>query len=44
MLRIKWEEDHIFMELNDVKGNPFEKGRYNQYDGHYPEDFNGYKK
>ncbi len=33
-----------FHGADDVKGNPFEKGRYNQYDGHYPEDFNGYKK
>lgn len=24
------------------KGDPLEKGRYNQYDGHYPEDFNGF--
>ena len=24
--------------------SPLEKGRYNQYDGHYPENFDGYKK
>lgn len=33
-----------FHGADDIKGNPFEKGRYNQYDGHYPENFNGYKK
>jgi len=32
-----------FHGADDVKGNPFEKGRYNQYDGHHPEDFKGYK-
>ena len=26
-----------------TKGNPFSKGRYNQYPGHFPEDFNGFK-
>ena len=24
------------------KGSPFDKGRYNQYDGHFPEDFDGF--
>ena len=24
--------------------SPLQKGRYNQYDGHYPENFDGYKK
>lgn len=32
-----------FHGADDKKGNPFEKGRYNQYDGHFPEDFNGFK-
>jgi len=32
-----------FHWADDVKGNPYEKGRYNQYDGHHPEDFKGYK-
>lgn len=31
--------------LNEYKkGSPFEKGKYRQEDGHYPEDFEGYKK
>ena len=33
-----------FHGADDAKGSPFKKGRYNQYDGHYPESFNGYKK
>ena len=33
-----------FHGADDTKGSPFEKGRYEQYKGHYPEDFNGYKK
>ena len=24
------------------KGSLFDKGRYNQYDGHFPEDFDGF--
>ena len=24
------------------KGSPFDKGRYNQYDGRFPEDFDGF--
>ncbi|KFM98534.1 hypothetical protein D0U04_25045 [Bacillus clarus] len=27
-----------------TSGNPWKKGRYSQEDGHYPEDFEGYKK
>lgn len=23
-------------------GSPFDKGKYNQYDGHFPEDINGF--
>ncbi|MGN4715259.1 WXG100 family type VII secretion target [Bacillus cereus group sp. MYBK226-2] len=33
-----------FHIATDRKGNPMDKGRYNQLDGHYPEDFVGYKK
>ncbi|AZK48806.1 hypothetical protein EIM92_00495 [Paenibacillus lentus] len=33
-----------FHGADDLKGNPLEKGRYNQYPGHSPEDFDGYKK
>lgn len=32
-----------FHGADDLKGNPLEKGRYNQYPGHSPEDFEGYK-
>lgn len=33
-----------FHGADSSKGNPLQKGRYNQYGGHYPENFNGYKK
>lgn len=33
-----------FHGADDLKGSPLEKGRYNQYPGHSPEDFVGYKK
>jgi len=33
-----------FHGADDLKGSPLEKGRYNQYPGHHPEDFEGYKK
>ena len=33
-----------FHGADDTRRNPFKKGKYNQYDGHYPEDFNGYRK
>ncbi|WP_270573822.1 T7SS effector LXG polymorphic toxin [Bacillus glycinifermentans] len=33
-----------FHGADDLKGSPLEKGRYNQYPGHSPEDFAGYKK
>ncbi len=33
-----------FHTADDEKGSPLEKGRYNQRSGHYPEDFEGYKK
>ena len=32
-----------FHGADATKGNPFSKGRYNQYPGHFPEDFNGFK-
>jgi RHS repeat-associated protein len=32
-----------FHGADDLKGSPLEKGRYNQYPGHSPEDFIGYK-
>ncbi|MBE5927269.1 MAG: hypothetical protein E7270_09940, partial [Lachnospiraceae bacterium] len=25
-----------------TKGSPFDKGRYNQFDGHFPDDFDGF--
>ena len=31
-----------FHGADDTKGSPFSKGRYNQYPGHFPEDFNGF--
>ncbi|UZQ51681.1 HNH/endonuclease VII fold putative polymorphic toxin [Clostridium kluyveri] len=31
-----------FHGADDLKGSPLEKGKYNQYPGHYPENFNGY--
>ncbi|MEK3933813.1 T7SS effector LXG polymorphic toxin [Sporosarcina sp. FSL W7-1349] len=33
-----------FHGADDLKGSPLEKGRYNQYPGHSPEDLSGYKK
>jgi RHS repeat-associated protein len=33
-----------FHGADDFKGSPLEKGKYNQYPGHSPEDFVGYKK
>ncbi|WP_249725700.1 HNH/endonuclease VII fold putative polymorphic toxin, partial [Paenibacillus dendritiformis] len=33
-----------FHGADDLKGSPLERGRYNQYPGHSPEDFEGYKK
>ncbi len=33
-----------FHGANDTKGSPFNKGRYKQFDGHYPENIEGYKK
>ncbi|MBP2001376.1 RHS repeat-associated protein [Paenibacillus shirakamiensis] len=43
------EEDKLgrgshFHGADDAKGNPFDKGRYNQYDGHFPEDLDGFGK
>ena len=32
-----------FHGADAAKGSPFGKGRYNQYPGHFPEDFNGFK-
>lgn len=32
-----------FHGADGAKGNPFDKGRYNQYPGHYPDDFDGFK-
>ncbi|WP_335872620.1 HNH/endonuclease VII fold putative polymorphic toxin [Bacillus sp. 2205SS5-2] len=32
-----------FHGADDSKGSPLNKGRYNQYPGHSPEDFKGYK-
>ena len=32
-----------FHGADATKGSPFSKGRYNQYPGHFPEDFNGFK-
>nr|WP_236587748.1 RHS repeat-associated core domain-containing protein [Tumebacillus amylolyticus] len=41
------EEDKMgrgphFHGADDSKGNPFDKGRYQQYEGHFPEDFGGF--
>ena len=33
-----------FHGADSLKGSPFNKGRYNQYDGHFPEDIGGYRK
>ncbi|PFD95619.1 hypothetical protein COE15_01125 [Bacillus cereus] len=33
-----------FHTADNTSGNPWKKGRYGQEDGHYPEDFEGYKK
>lgn len=33
-----------FHTADNEKGYPLEKRRYNQHPGHYPEDFEGYKK
>ena len=33
-----------FHTADNTSGSPWEKGRYGQEDGHYPEDFEGYKK
>lgn len=30
-----------FHGADDIKGSPLEKGRYNQYPGHFPENFDG---
>ncbi|WP_138227625.1 HNH/endonuclease VII fold putative polymorphic toxin [Paenibacillus algicola] len=45
---IKHTEDKFgrgphFHGADDIKGSPFDKGRYNQYPGHFPEDFGGFK-
>jgi RHS repeat-associated protein len=32
-----------FHGADDIKGSPFNKGRYNQYPGHFPENFSGYR-
>ena len=32
-----------FHGADGVKGNPFDKGRYNQYPGHFPENPKGFK-
>lgn len=39
----KFGRGRHFHGADDIKGNPFNKGRYNQYPGHFPEDFNGYR-
>ena len=31
-----------FHGADTKKGSPFNKGKYNQYDGHFPEDINGF--
>jgi len=33
-----------FHGADNIKGSPLNKGRYNQYPGHFPEDFNGYRR
>jgi len=33
-----------FHGADSLKGSPFDKGRYNQYPGHFPENFNGYRR
>jgi hypothetical protein len=33
-----------FHGADDTIGSPFQKGRYQQYNGHFPEDFGGYTK
>ncbi|MHC1723762.1 MAG: polymorphic toxin-type HINT domain-containing protein [Aminipila sp.] len=33
-----------FHGADNLKGSPFEKGRYNQYPGHFPEELKGYIK
>ena len=33
-----------FHGADSCKGDPFSKGRYHQFDGHFPEDVKGYKK
>ncbi len=43
------EEDKMgrgphFHGADDAKGSPMDKGRYNQYDGHFPEDEEGFEK
>lgn len=38
----RWVEE--YSNIKNEKGSPLEKGRYNQHPGHYPEDFEGYKK
>lgn len=40
----KFGRSSHFHGADDLKGSPLEKGRYNQYPGHSPEDFVGYKK
>ena len=32
-----------FHGADDKYGSPYNKGTYNQYDGHFPEDFNGFE-
>src|SRR5699024_6936366 len=39
----KFGRGPYFHGADDLKGSPLEKGRYNQYHGHHPEDFEGYK-
>ena len=38
----KMGRGNYFHGADDTKGSPLSKGRYNQYPGHFPEDFNGF--
>ncbi len=42
--KIKWEEVPISILQIMKKETHWKKRRYNQHPGHYPEDFEGYKK
>lgn len=38
----KYGRGKHFHGADDLEGSPFDKIRYNQYEGHFPEDINGY--